>query len=113
MLYNPTKDPHLRATYNTKSPIRENIRKDLMIKNHSKCIDLTSMITFLIRYDCFDSLALAYIFSINVEKQLNSVMDSIRKQGSTMEGDGFIRVIYQAVEEQLSEIRRNLQMISE
>lgn len=68
LLYNPTKDQTLRATYNTKSPIRENIRKDLMLKNHSKCIDLSTMISFLVRYDCYDSLALTYLLSLNVEK---------------------------------------------
>jgi len=39
-----------------------------MLKNHSKCIDLATMITFLMKYECFDSLALTYLFSMNVEK---------------------------------------------
>jgi hypothetical protein len=39
-----------------------------MLKNHSKCIDLSSIIGSLCKYECLDSLVLAYLFALNLEK---------------------------------------------
>lgn len=58
---------------------------------------MTTMITFLMRYDCFESLVLAYLFSLNVEKELNGIMDSIRKEGNSIDGDVFLKGMWQAV----------------
>ena len=50
-----------------------------MLKNHSKCIDLASIVCSLCKYECSDSLVLAYLFALNLEKELNGIMDSIKK----------------------------------
>lgn len=50
-----------------------------MLKNHSKCIDLTSIVISLCKYECNDSLVLAYLFAVNLEKELNVIMESMKK----------------------------------
>lgn len=70
-MYNPRKpaiNNELRSTYTTKSPFRENFRKDLMMKNHLKCIDIMSLALGLMQYSQKEALALAYYITKNVEK---------------------------------------------
>lgn len=71
VLYNPRQqllNTELRSTYTTKSPFRENFRKDLMMKNHQKCIEVTSLALGLMNYEQKEALALAYYITKNVEK---------------------------------------------
>ena len=85
-----------------------------MLKNHSKCIDLASIISSLCKYDCPDSLVLAYLFALNLEKELSGIMDSIKKQGDIrFVEDIFIKNCYEMLEIQLGDIKANIQIFEE
>lgn len=57
LIYNPrtastsTANSELRSTYSAKSPFRENLKKDILIKNHQKCIEIMSLAINLATYE--------------------------------------------------------------
>lgn len=72
LLYNPRcqtfNNGELRKTYQPKSPFRENFKKDLMMKNHQKCIEIMSLAVSLLGYEHNEALAIAYPILKSVEK---------------------------------------------
>lgn len=82
LIYNPRSNPavELRSTYTAKSPFRENFKKDLLLKNHQKCIEIMSLAISLAGYELTEPLALAFLILRNVEKELASILDSLRKE---------------------------------
>ncbi len=85
LLYNPRHQPtlnngELRKTYQPKSPFRENFKKDLMMKNHQKSIEIMSLATALMVYDHNEALALAYSIMKNVEKEFSNIFESLKKE---------------------------------
>lgn len=51
-----------------------------MIKNHQKCIEIFSLANGLMNYDQIEALALAHLIMKNVEKELTSILESVRKE---------------------------------
>ena len=53
MMYNP-RQPYTSdlksPAYRSKSPFRENLKKDLMMKNHQKAIDIMSLAIGLLNF---------------------------------------------------------------
>jgi hypothetical protein len=71
LIYNPRQpyNSELRSTtFRSKSPFRENLKKDLMMKNHQKAIDIMSLGIGLMGFEQDEALALAYLITRNVER---------------------------------------------
>ena len=50
------------------------------MKNHQKCIEVTSLALGLMHYEQKEALALAYYITKNVEKELASILESVHKE---------------------------------
>ena len=82
LIYNPratTTNSDFRSTYTAKSPFRENFKKDILVKNHQKCIDVLSLAISLAAYEQSSALALAYMILRAVDRDLATILDSLKK----------------------------------
>lgn len=74
-----TANSELRSTYTAKSPFRENFKKDILVKNHQKCIDVLSLAISLTAYEHSSAFALSYIILRAVDRDLATILDSLKK----------------------------------
>jgi len=101
LIYNPRQpyNSELRSTthFRSKSPFRENLKKDLMMKNHQKSIDIMSLAIGLMNFEQEEALALAYMIIRNVERELHNIMESVRKELDNRSDEGLMRSFYSMV----------------
>lgn len=60
-------------------------RFELLLKNHAKCSTLNQMVLDMLRIDQNRCIYIAYYLFKNIEKELNGLSDSLKKETDTQE----------------------------
>jgi len=88
-----------------------NNRVELLLKNHAKCSTLNQMILDIFRFEHPRSLYIAYYLFKNIEKEIASLSDSLKKETNspdTANNQDILKEFKVAVEKELEGVKSSL-----
>ena len=80
-----------------------------MLKNHSKCSTINQMILDLFRLEQPKGIYISYYLFKSIEKELNSISDSLKKEGS--HDSEAVREFRNALDKENEGLRSNLSLM--
>jgi hypothetical protein len=105
LIYSPRPNSELRSTFTGKNPFRESSKKELLIKNHQKCVDIFSLAVSLAIYEQPEALALATLLVRNVDREMVSIQESVKKEIDFKNDEQMMRTFMGVLEGELAELR--------
>lgn len=96
----------LRNTISTRVPLSNNFKRDLLLKSHSKLIEVMSLGISLVGEGEIVTVSLAWLLMGRIEREMKSITESARKELEIKQDDSIMRSFNLLVESELQEVRR-------
>jgi hypothetical protein len=87
-------------------PLSNNFKRDLLLKSHSKLIEVMSLGISLVAEGEIVTISLAYLLMGRIEREMKSITESARKELEIKQDDAIMRSFNLLVESELQEVRR-------